>query len=232
MFFRQIFSGTQQYRRQKPAMSIITIDPNKPDHQALQEAARILIQGGIAVYPTETVYGIGVRFDNQQALQRLFEIKNRDQNKAVLLLLSRADDLARISSRVPPEARVLIERFWPGPLTLVVPAAADLSEMLTGGGRTVGCRVSSSTVAARLVLACGMPVTSTSANLSGGANPTSVSDISADVLEQADIVIDAGPSPGSVPSTVYDISQKPFRCVRQGIIPEADITAVLTDCYI
>jgi len=211
-------------------MTVITIDPNNPDEQALHVAARIIMQGGIAVYPTETVYGIGVRFDDQQALQRLFEIKNRDQHKAVLLLLSRVDDLVRISSQVPPEARILTERFWPGPLTLVIPAAADLSDLVTGGGQTVGCRVSSSTAAANLMSACGLPITSTSANLSGGPNPTSISEISANILEQADIVIDAGPSPGSVPSTIYDISQKPFRLVRTGVISEADITAALEGC--
>ena len=211
-------------------MTVITIDPNNPDEQALQEAARVIMQGGIAIYPTETVYGIGVRFDDRQALQRLFEIKNRDQHKAVLLLLSRVDDLVRISSQVPPEARILTQRFWPGPLTLVVPAAAGLSDLVTGGGQTVGCRVSSSTAAAHLMSACGLPITSTSANLSGRPNPTSISEISADILEQVDVVIDAGPSPGSVPSTVYDVSQKPFRLVRAGVIPETDITALLAGC--
>jgi L-threonylcarbamoyladenylate synthase len=211
-------------------MTVITIDPNNPDEQALHVAARIIMQGGIAVYPTETVYGIGVRFDDKQALQRLFELKNRDQNKPLLLLLPQAGDLQRISIHVPPEAQILTERFWPGPLTLDVPAAENLSELVTAGGSTIGCRVSSSASAAGLVLACGIPITSTSANLSGGANPTSISEISADILEQVDIVIDAGPSPGSTPSTVYDISQKPFRCVRPGVIPEADITAVLADC--
>ena len=176
------------------------------------------------------MYGIGVRFDDQQALQRLFELKNRGQHKPVLLLLPRFNDLQSISNHVPPEAQVLTEHFWPGPLTLIVPAAPGLSALITGGGSTIGCRVSSSAVAARLVLACGIPVTSTSANLSGGANPTSISDISADVLERADIIIDAGPSPGSVPSTVYDISHTPFRCVRQGVIPEADITTALEGC--
>ena len=208
-------------------MTFITIDTNNPEEKALQEAARIIMRGGIAVYPTETIYGIGVRFDDQQALQRLFELKNRDQNKPVLLLLSSADDLALISNRVPPEARILTERFWPGPLTLVVPAAPDLSVLVTGAGPSIGCRVSSNASAAALVPACGMPITSTSANLSGGANPTSISDIPDDVIARADVVIDAGPTPGSTASTVYDISQKPFRCIRPGVIPEADITAVL-----
>ena len=211
-------------------MTVITIDQNNPDKQALHVAARSIMQGGIVVYPTETVYGIGVRFDDQQALQRLFELKNRDQHKPVLLLLSRADDLVRISSQIPTEAQILTERFWPGPLTLVVPAAADLSDLVTGRGSTIGCRMSSNTSAAGLVLACGLPITSTSANLSGGPNPTSISEISADILDQVDIVIDAGPSPGSVPSTVYDISQKPFRLVRAGVIPETDITALLAGC--
>jgi L-threonylcarbamoyladenylate synthase len=211
-------------------MTTIFIDPDNPDEQALREAARVIMQGGIAIYPTETVYGIGVRFDDQEALQRLFAIKNRDHNKPVLLLLPCAEDLTRISSTTPPEAWILAQRFWPGPLTLVVPAAAGLSDGITGGGKTVGCRVSSSPCAAGLLRACGIPVTSTSANISGGATPSAISDIPADVLERTDIVIDAGPSAGTTASTVYDISHKPFRCVRPGVIPEADITAVLAGC--
>lgn len=211
-------------------MTTIFIDPNNPDEQALHEAARIIMQGGIAIYPTETVYGIGVRYDDPQALERLFDLKNRAQHKPVLLLLPRSEDLQRISCHVPPEARLLAERFWPGPLTLIVPAAPDLSALVTGGGATVGCRVSSSASAARLVLACGIPITSTSANLSGGPNPSSVDEIPPDVIARADVVIDAGPTPGSIPSTVYDMSHKPFRIVRPGVIPEADITTALAGC--
>jgi len=118
-------------------MTTIFIDPNNPDEQALHEAAAIIMQGGIAIYPTETVYGIGVRYDDKQALERLFDLKNRAQHKPVLLLLPRSEDLQRISSHIPPEARLLAERFWPGPLTLVVPAAPDLSALITGGGATV-----------------------------------------------------------------------------------------------
>jgi len=208
-------------------MAVIIIDPNKPDPQALSEAAHIIMQGGIAIYPTETVYGIGVRYDVEQALRRLFNLKGRVDNKPVLLLLPRADGLQRISSRVPPEARLLAKRFWPGPLTLVVPARPDMPALVTGGGKSVGCRVSSHPVAAGLALACGLPITSTSANLSGGPNPSSVADITPDVIARADIVLDAGPTPGTLPSTVYDVSQHPFRLVRPGVIAEADINRAL-----
>jgi len=206
--------------------AIITVNPNNPDPQALREAAAIIMQGGIAIYPTETVYGIGVRYDDGEALRRLFDLKERAERKPVLLLLPRSDDLHRISSNVPPEALLLAERFWPGPLTLVVPARPDLFELVTGGGRSVGCRVSSSAVAAGLVCACGLPITSTSANLSGGPNPISIEDIPADVIARADIVINAGPGTGT-PSTVYDVSQQPFRLVRPGAVAETDISLAL-----
>ncbi len=208
-------------------MPVITIDPNAPDEQALREAAAIIMQGGIVIYPTETVYGIGVRYDDEQALARLFDLKGRADRKPVLLLLQRSEDLQRISRNVPPEALLLAERFWPGPLTLVVPAAPDLSRALTGGGATVGCRISSHPVAAALALACGLPITSTSANLSGGPNPSSIADIPSDVISRADIVIDAGSTACSLPSTVYDVSRSPFRLVRPGCIAESDIICAL-----
>jgi L-threonylcarbamoyladenylate synthase len=210
-------------------MPVITIDPITPDAQALQQAARTIMHGGIAIYPTETVYGIGVRYDDEQALRRLFDLKGRADRKPVLLLLPCAEDLQRISSRVPPEALLLAERFWPGPLTLVVTARPDIPALVTGGGNSVGCRFSSHPVAAALTLACGMPITSTSANLSGGPNPSSIADIPSDVISRADIILDAGPTSGILPSTVYDVSQHPFRLVRPGVIAEADITNALAD---
>jgi L-threonylcarbamoyladenylate synthase len=209
--------------------AIITIDPNNPDPQALREAAAIILQGGIAIYPTETVYGIGVRYDDAAALQRLFDLKERGERKPVLLLLPRAEDVRHISSDVPPEALLLAKRFWPGPLTLVVPARPDLCTLVTAGSGSVGCRVSSSAVAAGLVCACGLPITSTSANLSGGPNPSSIADIPSEVIAQADIILDAGPGAGTLPSTVYDVSQHPFCLVRPGLIAEADITNALAD---
>jgi len=210
-------------------MPVITIDPGNPDAALLRKAAAIIMQGGIAIYPTETVYGIGVRYDDEQALARLFDLKGRDSHKPVLLLLPCAEDLQRISRNVPPEALLLAQRFWPGPLTLIVPAAPDLSRFVTGGGPGIGCRVSNSAVACGLALACGLPVTSTSANLSGGPNPSSVADIPPDVIARADIVLDAGPTSGILTSTVYDVSQHPFRLVRPGVIAEDDITNALAD---
>jgi len=211
-------------------MPVITIDPGNPDAASLREAADIIMQGGIAIYPTETVYGIGVRYDDEAALRRLFDLKGRADRKPVLLLLPCAEDLQRVSRHVPPETLLLAQRFWPGPLTLIVPAAAELSTFVTGGGNSVGCRVSSSAVACGLVLACGLPVTSRSANLSGGPNPSSIADIPPDVIARADIVLDAGPTSGILPSTVYDVSQHPFRLVRPGVIAEADITNALAGC--
>lgn len=208
-------------------MPVINVDPHSPDPALMLQASLIIRQGGIAVYPTETVYGIGVRYDDTAALQRLFSLKGRHRGKPVLLLLPQPDDLQRICAGAPPEALLLAGRFWPGPLTLVVPAAGDVPPLVTGGGAGVGCRVSGNPVAAALVRACGFPITSTSANLSGGPNPSSISEIPAEVLGGADIVIDAGPTPGSLASTVYDVSAQPFRIVRPGVILEADITAAL-----
>jgi L-threonylcarbamoyladenylate synthase len=206
---------------------ILTIHPESPDDTRIREAADCLLDGGVIIYPTETLYGIGVHYSHEKALKRLFQIKNRDESKPVLLLIPDMSFLSTIALNPPPQAIVLAKHFWPGPLTLLLNAAPFHSTLLTGTDKKVGIRISSNVVVQRLMGFITSCITSTSANRSGGKNPLQISDIPAELLNAVDLVIDSGKSSGGIPSTVFDVSAEPFKIVRPGVISHEDILDVL-----
>jgi L-threonylcarbamoyladenylate synthase len=198
---------------------IVTINPQSPDEAALREAAHIIKNGGIAIYPTETFYGLGVLFNNEKALERLFAAKGRRETKPVLLLIENSRALDQLSPEILPEARALAERWWPSPLTLLFKALPHLSPYLTGNEGKIGCRISGDPIARRLVELAGAPITSTSANLAGGPSAARIADIPGEFLESVDVIIDAGATPGGLASTVLDVSALPFSVARKGALP-------------
>ncbi len=200
---------------------IFKIDPRLPDEALLRQAADIVLGGGIIIYPTETVYGIGALFSNEQALRRVFAVKGRDPSKPVLLLIKDAASLRNLITGMSYTALGLAEKYWPGPLTLLFQASEKLSPLLIGDERKIGCRVSSSPVARKLLSIIKQPITSTSANLSGDKNPSEINDISPLLLDSVDVILDAGRLGDGLPSTVIDVTIEPFKIIRQGeIIPE------------
>lgn len=186
--------------------------------------ADVLRQGGIAVYPTETFYGLGALAFAAPALRRLAAAKLRPGGKPLPLIAADLATAFSLWSEVRPDARVLAERFWPGPLTLVSAARAGLPLEVAGQG-TVGVRVPASAAARELALLAGGPLVSTSANLSGGAPVTRVEDLAAEILAAVDAVLDGGPTPGGLPSTVVQVDGPRIALVRPGAVPWPDVLA-------
>ena len=205
----------------------VTINPDLPDEFSVREIVRCLRAGGIIIYPTETFYGIGALFTRESTLKRLFAIKQRDSGKPVLLLIPDVSFIKNISSVVSPALETLAEFFWPGPLTLLIEALPNLSALVTGHSRTVGIRISSSTVVQHILSLLQDGITSTSANISGDVSPSSIEEIPDALLNAVDIVIDVGNTPGGSPSTVFDISSTPYKTVREGAISTRQIMNVL-----
>lgn len=201
----------------------LTINPQSPDEAALREAAHVIKNGGIAVYPTETVYGLAAVFNNEKALERLFAAKGRKESNPVLLLIESRKQLAGLAAEIPSEAMDLAKRWWPGPLTMLFKAHPSLSAYLKGDEGKVACRISSHAVAQQLVQLVGRPITSTSANLAGRASASCVADIPDALLAGVDVVIDAGATPGGLASTLLDVSARPFKIVREGAIPSGKL---------
>jgi L-threonylcarbamoyladenylate synthase len=183
--------------------------------------------GGLVAYPTETFYALGVDATSGAAVERLFRVKGRERGIPVPLIIATPEALARVARRVPPAARKLMDRFWPGPLTLVLEAAPDLPEGITGGTGAVGVRISDHPAAAAIARACPFPLTATSANRSGEASAASPAALSRTIHDALDVLVDGGRTKGAPASTVLDVTVVPPRLVRPGRIDRAAIEAVL-----
>ncbi len=193
---------------------------------SVDEAAALLRRGGIVVYPTETFYGLGSLASDAAALARLAAAKLRPEGKPLPLVAADEAQVRGVASLDDPVARALAARFWPGPLTLVLPAASGLDEAITGGGGTVGIRVPGAAAARALARGAGGPVVSTSANLAGEAPVTSVDRLSPALLAAVDGVVDGGATPGGAPSTVVAVSNRRIRLLREGAVAWHDVVRV------
>lgn len=185
----------------------------------------VLQRSGIVGIPTETFYGLGVDPFDVAAVTRLEQVKGGRVGKPILLLIGDRSQLDALVASVPPVATVLMEAFWPGPLTLVMPARAELPALITAGTGTVGVRWTSSPALQDVLKQIG-PLTGTSANRTGQAPVRTAGDVQASLGSEIDLIVDAGPSPGGLPSTVVDVRQ-PVRIVREGAVDRAAIVTAL-----
>ena len=193
--------------------------------EALLQAVAVLKRGGLVAFPTDTVYGVGALAFSAEAVQRLYEVKGRSAEKAIAVLVAREADLARVAARLTPSARALALRYWPGPLTLVVPKHPDLPEAVSALP-TVGVRQPDHAVAQALLALTG-PLAVTSANLSGQVSATTAEAVWAQLAGRIDLLLDGGPTPGGVASTVIDCTAEPPVILRPGPIGAAEIEAAL-----
>jgi L-threonylcarbamoyladenylate synthase len=199
-----------------------------PDVDAVAAAARVLAGGGLVVYPTETVYGLGAAAHNAPALDRLAMLKGREPGKPISLLISDLRMLDALVCDVPPVARQLIHRFWPGPLTLVLHARPGVSSVLTGDDGGIGVRISSHPMATALVRALGRPVTTPSANPAGQRPPVTVDEARAYFGPRVDCYLDGGRVHGEPASTVVD-ARGEWKVIREGAISRPDLLATLAN---
>lgn len=190
-------------------------------------AAALLSRGELVVYPTDTVYGLGAAASNEEAIRRLFSIKGRSLDKALPLLLSDASMLDRVVEEVSIVARKLIDRFWPGALTIVMRRRPGFRSLALAGQDTVGVRVSDESIVRDIIHTLGEPVTGTSANRSGTRSPASAQEAAMQLGDLVPLVIDGGPRPGARESTVVDVTVSPPRIVREGAVSRQELENVL-----
>jgi L-threonylcarbamoyladenylate synthase len=185
----------------------------------------VLQRSGLVAIPTETFYGLGVNPFDARAVDRLRAVKGREDAKPILVLVASINDLSAFVEQVPPAASLLIEGFWPGPLTILFPARASLPHALTAGTGLVGMRVSSCRPLCELLARVG-PLTGTSANRAGAAPARTAEAVQQALGDAVDLIVDAGPTPGGLPSTVVD-THNSLRIVREGAIERSVIEARL-----
>jgi tRNA threonylcarbamoyl adenosine modification protein (Sua5/YciO/YrdC/YwlC family) len=203
-------------------LNVIRVNPRRISKAAMKAAARILRRGGLVVYPTETVYGLGVNALDGQAVGRVFRVKGRTARKPLIVLVRDFVQLKELVDEVPPRARTLMGHFWPDGLTLIMSASPSVPQELLAGGTSIAIRISGHPVVQALLDAAEVPLTSSSANRSGRPAPITAAAAQREMGGRVDLIIDGGPSQGNEPSTILDVRTESVRLVRPGRI-SADV---------
>ena len=193
------------------------------------EARTVLRRHGIIAVPTETFYGLAVNPFQEEALSRLFALKDRAPEKPVLVMVAGPEMLDQVVQEVPEVASRLMARFWPGPLTIIFPSLPHLPRLLTGGTGTIGVRQPRQSLTCRLITALGHPITGTSANRAGGRSLVRAEEVAREFGDGVDLILDAGPCPGGLPSTIVDVTEASPRLVRAGAIPPAELAEIIPE---
>jgi L-threonylcarbamoyladenylate synthase len=203
------------------------VSSTHPDPALIAEAAGVIQAGGLVAFPTETVYGLGANALDPDAVQRVFSAKGRPAHDPLIIHLCDPGDLLRVAVAVPPVAERLAVHFWPGPLTLIVPRAPAVPLTVSAGRETVAVRIPQHAVAVALIRAAGTPIVAPSANRFGHTSPTTADHVLADLDGRIDRVLDSGPTPIGLESTVLDVTTPHPRILRPGAISVTQLSAVI-----
>ena len=199
------------------------INSQKPETEIIKEAAAVIKQGGVIVFPTRCLYGLGADAMNTDAVERIIEIKQRPQDNPILVLIDSDNQLEMLVEKIPPAADAIMEAFWPGRVHLVYDARQPLPEALSAETGKIGVRLPGHPVAAAMVRQVKGPLTGTSANLSGRPGCYRLPDLDPQIAGQVDLVLDAGTLQGGVGSTVVDVTEEPPRILREGQVTASQI---------
>jgi L-threonylcarbamoyladenylate synthase len=202
---------------------ILKTGADHSEEDVISCAAAIVSRGGVIAYPTETIYGLGADAANEQAVRRIFEIKGRNFNNPVLVIIGTVQDVDPLVRQITDAARKLMDTFWPGPLTIVFEAADSVSPLLTAGTGKIGIRLSGHDGARKIALKTGKPLTATSANLSGLPECTTADQVIAQLGDSIDAVIDLGEKGGTVGSTIIETTSGKQVIFREGAISREEI---------
>ena len=202
---------------------ILRVDPAAPDPAAIARAAAVLRAGGLVAFPTETVYGLGAHALDPAAVQRIYDAKGRPGYNPLIVHVPDAATARRVVTAWPERAERLARAFRPGPLTLVLPRAAEVPDIVTAGGASVAVRVPAHPVALALLRAAGLPVAAPSANRSTELSPTTAAHVAKGLGGRVDLILDGGPTSVGIESTVLDLTSDPAVLLRPGVLSLADL---------
>jgi L-threonylcarbamoyladenylate synthase len=205
------------------------VSADRPESAAIREAADVLRRGGLVAFPTETVYGLGANAFDATAVETIFAAKGRPATNPMIVHLANADAAKTLTLAWPEIADRLAEQFWPGSLTLVLPKHSRVPDVVTAGGPTVGVRVPAHPVALALLKAAELPIAAPSANRATQVSSTSADHVFRGLNGRVDFILDAGPTPGGLESTVLDLTQQPPKLLRPGLVSVAELEAFIGD---
>jgi len=195
---------------------VLKVDPEFPDLKAIRKAARVIKKGGLAAFSTETVYGLGADWQDTRAVYRLYEVKNRPAEKKCTVAISKISQAVRLGCRIPGYGYRLMEKFWPGPLTLILQVKTE----------KVGFRIPDDEVALAVLREAAIPVALPSANLSGNPPPLTAEDVLKDLDGRIEVILDSGKTKLGIESTILDLTENPPRILREGAIKKDELDEV------
>lgn len=206
---------------------VLHVDRTRPEPDIIAAAAAVLRRGGLVAFPTETVYGLGANALAATAVAGIFAAKGRPGHNPIIVHVADAAGARRLTTDWPDAAERLTQHFWPGPLTLVLPRQPQVPDVVTAGGPTVAVRAPAHPVARALIAAADLPVAAPSANLSARVSATRGEHVLAGLEGRIDLLLDGGPTPGGIESTVLDLSRPRPRLLRPGLVSAAEIEEVI-----
>lgn len=201
----------------------LTVNPQTPEPDAITRAAGVVCAGGLVAFPTETVYGLGANALDEAAVARIFAAKGRPGSNPLIVHVPDAPAALPLVTSFPELAERLADRYWPGPLTLVLAKSERVPGLVTAGGPTVAVRAPGHPVALALLRACGLPLAAPSANPSSFLSPTTPEHVLRGLEGKIDMILDAGPTPGGLESTVLDVTVTPPRLLRPGLVTPVEL---------
>ncbi len=190
-------------------------------NEEIKQAVEILRQGGIIIYPTDTAFGIGCRIDDEKAVRKLFEIRERPLNKPCPVLFHSIELVKEYVTEIPSQAEELMKKYWPGALTIILPANAKVGELVRGQ-TGIGCRIPNHEIPLTIVAELGVPIIGTSANFPGMPTPYHFSELDQKLISRVDLTVN-GETNGQEVSTVIDCTQSKIKILRQGAVPIDDL---------
>ena len=200
---------------------------NKLDYEELKIPAKIIKEGGIVIFPTETVYGIGTNGLNKEAIKKLYEVKQRPLNKPISLLVSNIEMVNQVAKNISKLEYKIMQNFFPGPLTIILEKKDIVPDILTANTNTVGIRMPSGEIARKLIEYAGIPIATPSANISGKPSGTNIKDIQKDFEGKVDYFIDNGESKLGIPSTIVRVINNEVHILRHGSISKEEINNIV-----
>lgn len=212
---------------EEKSTKILKIDPSCPEKYKIEEAAEIIKNGGTVAFPTETVYGLGANALDEKAIEKIFLAKGRPQDNPLIVHISSIAQLHDLVENIPERAHILMEKFWPGPLTLIFNRTSKIPDSITGGLSTVAIRMPNHKIALDLIKQSNLPIAAPSANTSGKPSPTNSSHVIHDLSGKIDMIIDGGSTGVGLESTVLDISGEIPTILRPGGVTAEDLLTVL-----
>ncbi|HEU5100142.1 MAG TPA: L-threonylcarbamoyladenylate synthase [Roseiflexaceae bacterium] len=197
----------------------LIVDPIRPNPAAIAQAAQVLLHGGLVAFPTETVYGLGANALDEAAVRKIFEAKGRPASDPLIVHIAGEEQVAGVAKSVPPLAHTLAQAFWPGPLTVVLERGSTVPANVSAGRETVAVRVPNHAVPLALIRAAGVPIAAPSANLFTRPSPTTAAHVIEDLGGRIDLLLDGGPTPIGLESTVLDLTGAQPALLRPGGVP-------------